>query len=1036
MSLKLPLLLLDRYNLTEEIGRGGQAAVYRAKDQVLGRDVAVKLLREDAISDDIIARFQQEISITSQLVHAHILHVYDTGVHAGRPFVVMELASGNTLAQRMHTENQLGVADAMQIVREVGLALAHAHERGVVHRDVKPENILLGPGGAILADFGVARITQADLSQKITSTGTAVGTLLYMSPEQLCAEPNIDARSDQYSLACVLYEMLAGVRPHNAATFEGLRMLRMSGAYVSLRAHRPNTSAMVDDAVRTALAPLAADRFRNVEEFLAALGATTSSDFRTVGVAGNTPIGADIPVAQADEAIESGEHSIHSDKSTAINRWFRRRSSKIVLGVVAASVAGIISWRATPTADGSSGSWALPPGDASLVIAVDTAVGRSASDSLARLVGRAIRDEAGLWSGVRLDATVPRRDAVGVMLVPRINTAGDSIRVTVDLKNGAGTTVASVDRLTSRTALEQPRPLARELLIAALVKRADVTATLDSAPSILDLTTRDWMTLRMYTQAFRLERRGALVDAREMFDSAARKSPGFGAARYWGVQIRAWTDLRNADSWGNMVDDALRTGVRNKQDSLALAAIDKLRRNDFPKARAIYETLQFEDSSSFIAAYGIGQSLQRDRAVLKTSDSYAFRTSAQAVIRSYTTAIDNSPTAELLGALFGPILDATYARSGSQRQGISTTVPTVRFAAMPALNADTLAFTPLLASEAVKAPPPDTWALAVTRGSSLANKLTARFRTRWPHAPDSWFWRAAALELTQKITEVAGEVSAGQALDSAASANPSAVLRANIQRARVSIALRQGDIRKAVALARVPWTGTVNVNSQVRQILLPLAVFVNDHKTAEQLRVSEGSEQDVLPPELIDSIDAFALRAVMGCNPTLNDNRGRLERMIQSEPFLRSNKTARSTLVSDAYRNAVPCLGADLMKDIETGVPRDRAIRLLAENDRAGVLRILAQLQSERPGATPASITWDVIYLESWMLVKAGDSTEARRRLNEALDGIARMSYFTLDQAAQAAGLRKGIQLLADIAVNQGPTLGEKKWISAAKDFR
>ena len=264
--------LRDRYTIFEEIGRGAHAIVFRGHDRTLNREVAVKVLREDSVSVDILLRFRQEVAVTSQLRHPNILQVFDSGEFEGRPFIVMELAVGRTLEARLAREGHLPIDDALQIARDVGLALAHAHARGVVHRDVKPENILLGPAGAILADFGIARVTTEEIARQITSTGTTVGTVAYMSPEQLCAEPNIDRGSDQYSLACVLYEMLVGVRPHVSTTFAGLRMLRIRALHLPVAMHRPAIPAAVNDAIAKALSSSTTDRFDSMPDFLAALG--------------------------------------------------------------------------------------------------------------------------------------------------------------------------------------------------------------------------------------------------------------------------------------------------------------------------------------------------------------------------------------------------------------------------------------------------------------------------------------------------------------------------------------------------------------------------------------------------------------------------------------------------------------------------------------------------------------------------------------------------------------------------------------------
>ena len=336
MSLVPPFLLLDRYEITAEIGRGGNAVVFRAHDRVLDRAVAVKVLRDDSLSSDTLVRFRQEVRVTARLEHAHILHVYDTGEYEGRPYIVMELASGRSLHERLEREGQLPIMDALQITRDVGLALAHAHARRVVHRDVKPENILLASGGAILGDFGIARVTTEDIARKITSTGTAVGTVLYMSPEQLCAEPNIDERSDQYSLACVLYEMLAGVRPHISASFAGLRMLRMTGQHLPVSAHRPRVSPAVSNAIITAMSPLVADRFRNMDDFLAALGVGASTEFQIADGSDVEPTSGGAGAMRGDSSGPAVTPSVGtvSSRISALPVWQRWAIAVVVLAAV------------------------------------------------------------------------------------------------------------------------------------------------------------------------------------------------------------------------------------------------------------------------------------------------------------------------------------------------------------------------------------------------------------------------------------------------------------------------------------------------------------------------------------------------------------------------------------------------------------------------------------------------------------------------------------------------------------------------------
>ncbi len=206
----------DRYTVERELGRGGMATVFLAEDVKHRRPVALKVLHPDLAAALGAERFLREIEIAARLQHPHILPLYDSGTAAGFLYYVMPYVEGESLRDRLMRERQLPLDDALRIATEVAGALAYAHSHGIVHRDIKPENILLAGGTAVVADFGIARaITAAGpaAGEPLTQTGTVVGTPAYMSPEQATGRSEIDGRSDQYSLACVVYEMLVGEPP-------------------------------------------------------------------------------------------------------------------------------------------------------------------------------------------------------------------------------------------------------------------------------------------------------------------------------------------------------------------------------------------------------------------------------------------------------------------------------------------------------------------------------------------------------------------------------------------------------------------------------------------------------------------------------------------------------------------------------------------------------------------------------------------------------------------------------------------------------
>jgi serine/threonine-protein kinase len=258
--------LADRYVLERELGRGGMATVYLAHDLRHDRPVALKVLHPELAATLGPERFQREIKLAARLQHPHILTVHDSGEAAGRLWFTMPFVEGESLRDRLHRERQLPVEVALRIAREAAAALDYAHRHGVVHRDVKPENILLTTDGdTLVADFGIARALGGD--DGLTQTGLAIGTPAYMSPEQAAGDKTLDARTDVYSLASVLYEMLAGEAPWTGPTAQSIMAKRLSEPPPSVRAVRPNVPAAVDDAIRRALAPVAADRFATAAQF-------------------------------------------------------------------------------------------------------------------------------------------------------------------------------------------------------------------------------------------------------------------------------------------------------------------------------------------------------------------------------------------------------------------------------------------------------------------------------------------------------------------------------------------------------------------------------------------------------------------------------------------------------------------------------------------------------------------------------------------------------------------------------------------------
>ena len=334
-------LIAGRYELEELVGSGGMSSVYCARDRLLERKVALKLLHEQFTRDEAyVERFRREARAVAQLAHPNIVTVIDRGEQDGQQFIVFEYVDGENLKHLVEREGPLAVRDAIALTLQVARGLAFAHDQGIVHRDVKPQNVLLdGDGRAKVTDFGIAHAVDVD---GMTITGTILGTSNYIAPEQARGQP-VDEQTDVYSLGCVLYELLAGEVPFEGDTFVAVAMKHVNDPVPSIRDVRPDVPQRLDWAIQRAMAKDHQERF----ESMAALATELEACYAELDGEGATMV---VPAAAGRQMRRPPRH--------------RRRWSiwpAVLLGVGLAALAGGLAGALLLRDNNGSGSSGSPP---------------------------------------------------------------------------------------------------------------------------------------------------------------------------------------------------------------------------------------------------------------------------------------------------------------------------------------------------------------------------------------------------------------------------------------------------------------------------------------------------------------------------------------------------------------------------------------------------------------------------------------------------------------------------------------------------
>ncbi len=518
---RLAASLAGRYEIGRELGVGGMATVYVARDVRHGRDVALKVMRPDLGGGLGVDRFLREIQVAAGLQHPHIVPVFDSGVE-GRGsgsaeilWYTMPLVEGEALRRRIQRERQLPVADAFAIAAEVADALGYAHGRGVIHRDVKPENILLSGGHALVADFGVAKALGANQAPEapLTRAGLVVGTPYYMSPEQATGSDQVDARSDQYSLACVLYEMLVGEPPF-VGTGAGRVMSR------ALTARRPKASRVrpevgpgLDAAIQRAMAIDPAERFPDMSAFEAALreahGASAGPPARRRALV----LGAAIAAVAA-----------------AAGAWFATHLTGHIVEPAAARLA-VLPFSTT----GASVDF-LREGMVDLLSTNLTGVGGISAVDARTVLHKAGR--SGATVGLERAIDLARDLGAGSVVLGSAVGAGGQVRLTADLYSVAG---ERLGRARVDGPVDSVLPLVDRLSLALL---RDVWRSREPIPAVrlASQTTDSLDALRAYLQGEQFYRRLAFDSAELAYDRAVEVDSTFALAHFRRALAYGWTE--------------------------------------------------------------------------------------------------------------------------------------------------------------------------------------------------------------------------------------------------------------------------------------------------------------------------------------------------------------------------------------------------------------------------------------------------------------------------------------------------------------
>jgi eukaryotic-like serine/threonine-protein kinase len=1008
-----PLLhetLAGRYVLKREIGRGGAATVYLAHDVRHERLVAIKVLHHELSHALGAQRFLREIKLTASLQHPHILPIHDSGEAHDQLYYVMPYVEGDSMRQRLSADSRLSVEETVRIGREVAGALAYAHERGVVHRDIKPENILFSGGHAVLADFGIARaINRAH--EKITQQGTITGTPAYMSPEQ-ARDRAFDGRSDVYSLACVLYEAIAGVPPFVGDTPQQLLTQRISRRAPLLREYRHDVPTPIETVIAKALSISPDDRFDDVRAFSAALSAAIGN---------------------------SGE--------TLSARVVRRPLSKSPW-LWAAGVALLMTGGAMSTARGRDQIDLLTGrvDSAQYVVFPFQYSGMTAPTQDQEPVAQGLYSAMREWNGLKLasdlsaaDArrsagdssldgmmTAARRAHAGKLVWGRVWVTRDSIKVRAGVYDAVGGAPPREKEIAGRRDLLETQPGVLRLLAADLLR-------LDGTPAAAnggDVGTRSFAAWRAYQEGQRALMTWRVLPAIAAFERAVAADPEYAHAQTWLAQLLLWRDEPVA-SWAPHASTALRNRASLGAREMSLVdALQSIEHGNYSDACHAYNEMRSRDSLDAAALLGLAHCQGMDPVVLRSPASrsgWVFRGSMAAAQRAYARAVQIAPSSFCVFP-FESVVRLFVVESSRFRIGANA--DSQPFFGLQDIIGDSIAYVARPFSELrgtqfeVLAPAYDR---ALQRNRDALLGVLSTLAQRSPDNPDVFESLARVLETRDEITGTPnGGYSALSALDRAKLLSKDTVQRARLGASDVRLHLKLGDFSRTVAIGDSLLASKTPPSRAAARYLAGIAALLGREQLAIDYLRTSGTSVSIAGapsvPLLEDASTALFVRASLGvCDDSLKTLQRQIGTLLESYVNPAQRDLARAGILTRPTQFAVSCLGAASTVSLTGQLPPVfLAIQALGRGDAARARFMLDSLQRPRRLLRPGDLSLDYTIAEAWLNTALGDTTAALHQLDLTLTALPALSYYVVYETGMAAAVGRSMVFRADLAARRG----------------